>query len=418
LFTLLRVPSTQVRVTSPLATNVDIYEPESKRASVASNNSDGRRSVAAVPTITNSWTAETVPVSNVSSVSSTSPIRKTNGSPGGSPTSTPRSSIPVPKKLAVNTTPINSQGQDDSPAQTSTAYEVKALGQKNKDKVSLASTAPTPTFTSPKRSWFANLFNFKPESFTFVTKKQSTFEETVDTLVHGFGELNIKYQVRREGAFRCKLDIPAAPAAESASTNTNQPVGQQNGAPSQSSQNHQTIRQDSRGLLSPSALPQPRASASGQSSAASAKAVKFKVDVIPYDSARPNDSESQSELFNTQGSSTNLSSSPSSSATTTTVATPSSPSKASSASPLKNMFGKTQSSSFVYTPPPTTPPRRFKVHFVHQQGKSLFLLESTFVQACRITNLNSFFALSLTGAFSAFQNVVNHFKSYWDIHHH
>lgn len=69
---------------------------------------------------------------------------------------------------------------------------------------------PTPTISSaPKRSWFANLLNFKPEVFLFSSTKG--LEETQAFIVERLNQFEVKHQPRKEGGFKCKYDglLPA-----------------------------------------------------------------------------------------------------------------------------------------------------------------------------------------------------------------
>lgn len=64
---------------------------------------------------------------------------------------------------------------------------------------------PSPVITStPKRSWFANLFNFKPEAVTLLS--ESNVEQTSSMIQDLLDSLEIKYQNKREGGFKCKWD--------------------------------------------------------------------------------------------------------------------------------------------------------------------------------------------------------------------
>ncbi|TPX37407.1 hypothetical protein SmJEL517_g00463 [Synchytrium microbalum] len=65
-------------------------------------------------------------------------------------------------------------------------------------------SSPVITSTTPKRSWFANLFNFKPETFTFVSRKN--YEDTVNNIMERLTTLDVKYQRRKEGGFKCKYE--------------------------------------------------------------------------------------------------------------------------------------------------------------------------------------------------------------------
>jgi len=70
---------------------------------------------------------------------------------------------------------------------------------------------PSPVITStPKKSWFANLFNFKPEAVTLLS--ESNVEQTSSMIQDLMESLEIKYQSRREGGFKCKWDGGQIPA--------------------------------------------------------------------------------------------------------------------------------------------------------------------------------------------------------------
>ncbi|KAG4105711.1 hypothetical protein H8356DRAFT_1287157 [Neocallimastix lanati (nom. inval.)] len=72
---------------------------------------------------------------------------------------------------------------------------------------------PSPVITStPKKSWFANLFNFKPEAVTLLS--ESNTEETTSMIQDLMESLGIKYQEKREGGgFKCKWDGGPVPSA-------------------------------------------------------------------------------------------------------------------------------------------------------------------------------------------------------------
>jgi len=71
---------------------------------------------------------------------------------------------------------------------------------------------PSPVITStPKKSWFANLFNFKPEAVTLLS--ESNIEQTTSMIQDLMESLEVKYQTRREGGFKCKWDGGHIPSA-------------------------------------------------------------------------------------------------------------------------------------------------------------------------------------------------------------
>jgi len=71
---------------------------------------------------------------------------------------------------------------------------------------------PSPVITStPKKSWFANLFNFKPEAVTLLS--ESNIEETSSMIQDLMESLNIKYQVKRDSGFKCKWEGGQIPTA-------------------------------------------------------------------------------------------------------------------------------------------------------------------------------------------------------------
>jgi len=70
---------------------------------------------------------------------------------------------------------------------------------------------PSPVITStPKKSWFANLFNFKPEAVTLLS--ESNTEETTSMIQDLMESLEIKYQVKRDSGYKCKWDGGQIPA--------------------------------------------------------------------------------------------------------------------------------------------------------------------------------------------------------------
>ncbi|KAJ3281514.1 Serine/threonine-protein kinase brsk1 [Borealophlyctis nickersoniae] len=104
---------------------------------------------------------------------------------------------------------------------------------------------PTPIITSsPKKSWFANLFNFRPEVFTLSSARG--YDETVRGVVDRMDACDVKYQSRKEGGFKCKYDGSPASTATSATPTTSSPL-----------------------------------SASSQESSQQVKSVKFKIDIVP-----------------------------------------------------------------------------------------------------------------------------------------
>ncbi|KAG4103335.1 hypothetical protein H8356DRAFT_1271222 [Neocallimastix lanati (nom. inval.)] len=71
---------------------------------------------------------------------------------------------------------------------------------------------PSPVITStPKKSWFANLFNFKPEAVTLLS--ESNTEETTSMIQDLMDSLGIKYQEKRDSGFKCKWDGGQIPAS-------------------------------------------------------------------------------------------------------------------------------------------------------------------------------------------------------------
>ncbi|KAJ3410458.1 hypothetical protein HDV05_003720 [Chytridiales sp. JEL 0842] len=323
----LKVAATHVRVTSPLATNVDNFDNvESKRSSVSSEeyniqspadnsmesgpkNKILQENGTSLPPGSPSTTKK-VPVSAEATETSPVPIKfkiprkkpnyddiklqsaaVTNGI----------ESSPIPEKLTITTQRATSSSSETATDTTPTEHNPHAtskffsLGRKKTE--SRPTSAPTPTFTSPKKSWFANIFTFKPEAFEVYSKKEKTFQETIETVVEGFDQLNIKYQVRNEGAFKCKMNVDGA------------------------------FMEDAQVGSSEASSPSASSSIPSQAISAtqSSKVIKFKVDVTSAEDSREYEKvESPSRKGN---------------------------------EPLN------------FTPPPCMPPKKkWKIRFVHQQG--------------------------------------------------
>ncbi|KAI9100551.1 kinase-like domain-containing protein [Phlyctochytrium arcticum] len=83
---------------------------------------------------------------------------------------------------------------------------------------------PTPLITStPKRSWFASLFNFRPEVYFLQSGK--SLEDTQNAMAELLAGLDIKFQARKEGGFKCKfegslLGAPLSPGIMSSASPT------------------------------------------------------------------------------------------------------------------------------------------------------------------------------------------------------
>ncbi|KAJ3177530.1 hypothetical protein HK101_010216 [Irineochytrium annulatum] len=109
----------------------------------------------------------------------------------------------------------NSGSPSPSPMQDSGTSESPRFGRRNKlshgDSAAIPAhqsqnqTSPGGINTTAKRSWFANLFNFKPEVFHFDSAFDG-FDETVEHVTGWLGRNDVKYQSRREGVLRCKFD--------------------------------------------------------------------------------------------------------------------------------------------------------------------------------------------------------------------
>jgi serine/threonine protein kinase len=64
----------------------------------------------------------------------------------------------------------------------------------------------TPILATPKRSWFASLFNFKPDSVSVSSTLSSA--DTLGKLRDALTAINVKVQDGRRGGLKCKLDLP------------------------------------------------------------------------------------------------------------------------------------------------------------------------------------------------------------------
>lgn len=73
-----------------------------------------------------------------------------------------------------------------------------------KPQIDISTVPATPLITNtPKRSWFATLLNFKPETYTLVSVVG--LEESMNKMALVLKRSDIRYQMRREG-FKCKFE--------------------------------------------------------------------------------------------------------------------------------------------------------------------------------------------------------------------
>lgn len=128
---------------------------------------------------------------------------------------------------------------------------------------------PTPTITtSPKRSWFASLFNFKPDVFTI--RSQSDFDSSAQTIINILNSLSIKHQPKKDG-LKCKVDLNNTEYLEQFST-----VNYSN-----SNGNHLLSPKDIASPSSDNVLITSPISASSNNSGTAPPSLKFKIDIIP-----------------------------------------------------------------------------------------------------------------------------------------
>ncbi|KAJ3122344.1 hypothetical protein HK098_002932 [Nowakowskiella sp. JEL0407] len=116
----------------------------------------------------------------------------------------------IRKKLTINipamSTPIGPTSAPVHPNQQSTGESKKEPTSpkfhRKKEKLEIP---PTPIITqTPKRSWFASLFNFKPEVYEIISTLPS--DKTIEAVENQMKACDIKYQARKEGGFKCKFD--------------------------------------------------------------------------------------------------------------------------------------------------------------------------------------------------------------------
>ncbi|KAJ3046674.1 hypothetical protein HK097_000643 [Rhizophlyctis rosea] len=165
----------------------------------------------------------------------------------------------VPAQVSAGSSVSASSGDGETPGRAKSQNDLLAAGGLGTPKFhrKKAEVPPTPVITSsPKRSWFANLFHFKPEVFTLLSTRG--VEETLAYVEQQLLANEVKLQPRKEGGFRCKFDSQNS-SAPSQTSMSDSPVG--------------SVLSDSPETSSPT-LPN---STSGQGF----KSTKFKVDVVP-----------------------------------------------------------------------------------------------------------------------------------------
>ncbi|KAL7749066.1 serine/threonine-protein kinase gin4 [Sorochytrium milnesiophthora] len=108
------------------------------------------------------------------------------------------------KNLSISIPTLSSSGGPDE-------THTPKFHRRKKDEL-MASATPSPgTVISPKRSWFAQLFNFKPEVFILSSKLAE--QETVDALRPLLLEQGIKLQDGKGFGLKCKCES-AEPTAD------------------------------------------------------------------------------------------------------------------------------------------------------------------------------------------------------------
>ncbi|KAH9247166.1 hypothetical protein BASA81_015250 [Batrachochytrium salamandrivorans] len=117
---------------------------------------------------------------------------------------------------------------------------------------------------TPKQSWFTNLFNFKPESFTLLSNK--SMDATSTEVITILTSLDVKFQLRRDGLIKCKYD-PAT--SQGVPTSLLQPI-----APEKENETGVSTQNLSVNSGSVTTGGQPNSPVSGR------KAVKFKIEIL------------------------------------------------------------------------------------------------------------------------------------------
>ncbi|KAJ3302415.1 hypothetical protein HDU76_005524 [Blyttiomyces sp. JEL0837] len=161
-------------------------------------------------------------------------------------------------------------GSSDSGKPTGGMFESPRFHRKKNEVI-----PPTPIITTPKRSWFANLFNFKPEVFTFESRYP--YQTTVEAVTNALNSIDVKFQIRKEGGFKCKYDgTPSTPSPTTQPPLTPSPI-----SPKQSRSLSNAGTTTTRPISPTSTLPQPMQSQEDSQQGGHIRSVKFKVDVIP-----------------------------------------------------------------------------------------------------------------------------------------
>ncbi|KAJ3099174.1 hypothetical protein HDU97_003369 [Phlyctochytrium planicorne] len=176
-----KINDAHVRVNSPLAASINFFEDDATSKPPAPSSPS--------------------PASQEESSSRpTTPIVMVDGMP-----TTPGASRPAKseakRKLTINTM-ATEQNSGIQPVDSAGVESPRFHRKKG------AETAPpTPTLTStPKRSWFANLFNFKPEVFVFETTVKHSLANVTENVQRLLKDQEVRFQVRKEGGFKCKYD--------------------------------------------------------------------------------------------------------------------------------------------------------------------------------------------------------------------
>ncbi|KND03181.1 CAMK/CAMKL/BRSK protein kinase [Spizellomyces punctatus DAOM BR117] len=141
------------------------------------------------------------------------------------------------KKLTISIPASGDEGSGDDKSVKSGQGQDKELGTPKFHRKKPIVVPPTPIITSsPKRSWFANLFHFKPDAFTVYSSQD--FDRTMTAIGELLTAHDIRNQPLRGGGYKCKFEASSPSAAiltamhtASSSPSTSSPTSEQGNPP-------------------------------------------------------------------------------------------------------------------------------------------------------------------------------------------
>ncbi|KAJ3106652.1 hypothetical protein HDU96_008146 [Phlyctochytrium bullatum] len=311
-----------VRVNSPLAASVNFFEEEPNLPSPTGE--DGSPSEGAPSLTSTSYDGDSPNAGSGMTPHSSLPRHNTHhttqrhaklqqalSSPAmvaDAPASPQKAGFFDPKRKLTINTQVSAEQIGFSPLVDSGVSESPRFHRKKGAATDGAPSTPVITST-PKRSWFANLFNFKPETVTFQTTVKRTHTVTSDLLAKVLRDADVRFQNRKEGGFKCKYDGVPAPNTPSFGSSyhlgvspaslSNQPSSAQLFAGTGSAQ----VAPEKSAGLSPglagspglgsspvggaSVLSVPVSEGEQQQPTAPLKSVKFKIEITPVDGNEP-----------------------------------------------------------------------------------------------------------------------------------